>query len=63
MQGLSSHADGGEILRWIETAPQPPRRVFVVHGEPESADWMVAEITKRTGAETTAPDLKESFEI
>lgn len=63
LQGLSSHADGGEILRWIGTASRPPKRVFVVHGEPESADWMVARIRKETGAETTAPELNESFEI
>jgi metallo-beta-lactamase family protein len=63
MQGLSSHADGEEIMRWIATAPRPPRRVFVVHGEPESALFMAERIAQVTGAETTAPDLKESFEI
>ncbi|MBU8872079.1 MAG: MBL fold metallo-hydrolase [Gemmatimonadales bacterium] len=63
MQGLSSHADGEEIMRWIGTAPQPPKRVFVVHGEPESAQYMAERIAEVTGAETTAPDLKEGFEI
>ena len=63
MQGLSSHADGEEIMRWIGTAPQPPKRVFVVHGEPESAEFMAERIAAATGAETTAPDLKEGFEL
>ncbi len=63
MHGLSSHADGEEIMRWVHSAPQPPRRVFVVHGEPESAEFLAARIAKETGAETTAPELKESFEI
>ena len=63
MQGLSSHADGQEIMRWIATAPTPPRRVFVVHGEPEAAQYMARQIASVTGAQTTAPDLKEGFDI
>ena len=33
--GLSAHADRDEMVRWIETAPAAPKKIFVVHGEPE----------------------------
>jgi len=60
---LSSHADGDEIIRWIDTAEKKPGRVFVVHGEEESAKAMAGRITERFGAQVTVPSLKDSFEI
>jgi metallo-beta-lactamase family protein len=63
IQGLSSHADGDEIMRWIGTAQRKPRRVFVVHGQPESAEHLAGRISQEFGAEVTVPDLKESFAI
>lgn len=63
IRGLSSHADGNEIMRWVKSAGTMPRRVFVVHGEPESAEFLAGRIAKETGAETTAPDLMEGFEL
>lgn len=63
INGLSSHADSDEIMRWIGTAKKKPRRVFVVHGEPDSAEHMGARIAREIGAEVSVPDLKESFEI
>jgi metallo-beta-lactamase family protein len=32
--GFSAHADEDEIARWLGTLPAPPRRTFLVHGEP-----------------------------
>jgi metallo-beta-lactamase family protein len=63
IQGLSSHADADEIMRWIDTADKKPRRVFVVHGEEESAKTLASRIHKSIGAEVTVPSLKDSFEI
>jgi metallo-beta-lactamase family protein len=33
VQGLSAHADRGEILRWLAGFKKPPRQTYVVHGE------------------------------
>lgn len=35
---LSAHADANEILRWLKTLAKPPRRTFIVHGEPDAAE-------------------------
>lgn len=35
---LSAHADHDELLRWIARIPQPPKRIFLTHGEPVAAD-------------------------
>ncbi len=63
IQGLSSHGDGDEILRWIDTAARKPSRVFVVHGEEKSAEAMAGRIKERYSAQVTVPSLKDSFEI
>ncbi len=34
LSGLSAHADEAELSRWLRTFPTPPRRTFLVHGEP-----------------------------
>jgi metallo-beta-lactamase family protein len=34
IEGFSAHADEAEISRWLATFPSPPRRTFLVHGEP-----------------------------
>ena len=38
LQGLSGHADAGELLDWLRQIEQPPRQTFVVHGEPAASD-------------------------
>lgn len=47
VEGFSVHADAGELLAWLGSAPTPPRVVYVVHGEPEAS----AELTRRIRAE------------
>ena len=65
IHGLSSHADRDELLRWIATAPEPPRRVFVVHGEPEAASAFAAALRDGAGGvaigEVTVPELDQAF--
>ena len=31
-----AHADRGEILKWLRGFQRPPKRTFLVHGEPEA---------------------------
>jgi metallo-beta-lactamase family protein len=34
LSGFSAHADEAELTAWLATFPAPPRRTFLVHGEP-----------------------------
>ena len=31
---MSAHADSKEMLRWLRGFKQPPKKTFLVHGEP-----------------------------
>ncbi|MFB0525829.1 MAG: MBL fold metallo-hydrolase RNA specificity domain-containing protein, partial [Phycisphaerae bacterium] len=37
VSGFSAHADRDELFQWLTGLKKPPRRLFVVHGESESA--------------------------
>jgi len=63
VSGLSGHADRSELLRWVKPLDSSPRKVFVTHGEPDSAVALAAELTKRHGWQTVVPDLGDSFEL
>ena len=45
MENLSGHADYGELLRWLGSFPVPPRKVWLVHGEPAAAQSLQQKIT------------------
>jgi len=52
--GFSAHADRDELTRWLAgAAERPPRRVFVTHGEPESAASFAGHVRERFGWETS----------
>src|SRR3546814_2425316 len=38
LEGFSGHADAGELLDWMRTAPSAPQIVYLTHGEPDAAD-------------------------
>ena len=47
MENLSGHADYGELLRWLGCFPAPPRKVWLVHGEPAAAQSFQQKITSQ----------------
>ncbi|MCP4572542.1 MAG: MBL fold metallo-hydrolase [bacterium] len=63
VRGLSSHADRAEILKWIKSAKQTPKRVFVVHGEEETARGLGELIRRETGAKFDVPELGQKFDL
>jgi metallo-beta-lactamase family protein len=63
VQGLSAHADRGEVLRWLRGAPQPPRRVFLVHGEPQAAAALQARIERELGWPVSVPAQGERIPL
>jgi metallo-beta-lactamase family protein len=49
MENFSGHADYGEILRWLGKFPRAPRKVWLVHGEPPSAQSLRQKIAAQLG--------------
>ncbi len=56
---MSAHADSTEILRWLGGFEQPPKRTFLVHGEPAAMDPLAATIRGKLGWNVHTPQLDE----
>ncbi|WP_157264400.1 MBL fold metallo-hydrolase RNA specificity domain-containing protein [Azohydromonas aeria] len=63
LEGLSAHADAAQLVQWLSTAPQPPQRVFVTHGEPAAADALRQRIGRELGWSATVPLLGRVVEL
>ncbi|MBN1360484.1 MAG: MBL fold metallo-hydrolase [Sedimentisphaerales bacterium] len=59
IHGFSAHADRDELLGWLTSLKNHPRKVFVVHGETESAKAFGAYVHEKTGWEVSVPEFKE----
>jgi metallo-beta-lactamase family protein len=63
MDAYSAHADRSELLEWLEGFKRFPRRVFLVHGEPQASESLAAAIRQRFGTEVKVPRPGETFEL
>jgi metallo-beta-lactamase family protein len=60
---LSAHADADGLLRWLGTASRPPRRLFVVHGEPEPAIALARRVVRELGWHVGVPAYRDRATI
>lgn len=60
---LSAHADRGEIIRWLRGFEAPPRRTFLVHGEPAPREALQRKIEAELGWSVYRPGLHERVEL
>lgn len=60
---LSAHADSEEILRWLSGIKQPPKKTFIVHGEPHASDAPRVRIQDRLGWDCLIPQMFEAHEL
>ncbi len=63
IRGFSAHGDETDLLDWLSTAARPPKRTFLVHGEPESLTAMEAAVRDRLGWPTEIPEYMSSVEL
>ena len=63
MSGFSAHADYNEILAWLMGFNHPPRKTFLVHGEPEASKALAQHITNHLGWDVVIPQYGDIFEF
>ncbi len=49
IDAFSVHADADEILGWLGGTPEPPKVLYVVHGEPEASKALAARVRSELG--------------
>jgi len=63
INGMSSHADGDEIIRWLRTLPRAPQATYLVHGEPPAQDALRARITNELGWRVEVPSHGQKVDV
>lgn len=59
IRGFSAHADREEMYAWLKGLKRSPKRIFIVHGEPETAKAFGAFLTERTAWPTTIAEYQQ----
>lgn len=63
LNALSAHADQREILDWLHGFAEPPRRTFIVHGEPGPQEALAGAIESELGWRTEIPTFGQIFDL
>ena len=61
--GFSAHADRDELFRWLSALKRPPMRVFVVHGETESARSFSDFLREKKGWNVFVPSYRDKVSL
>lgn len=67
MPGISGHADVNGLLDWVRAFRNPPKKIFVTHGEDSVTEVFAKRVEEEFGYDTMAPfsgtvyDLKENI--
>jgi metallo-beta-lactamase family protein len=59
INGFSAHADKEELLEWLSELKNTPRKIFVVHGESESANEFGDYLREKTGWQVAVPAYQD----
>ena len=63
IENLSAHADYGEVLRWLGQFSKAPRKTFLVHGEPHSAESLKEKIGAKLHWDTTVAAYLQKVQL
>lgn len=63
IDSYSAHADQRDLLEWLGYFRSPVKRVFLVHGEPESAGGLAEQISQRYALPVSVPALGETVQL
>ncbi len=61
--GLSGHADRKGLLRWLSHLKNPPKQVFLTHGEEDSAEAFAETLRREKDWNVHVPNLGETVEL
>ena len=63
LSNSSAHADRTQLISWLGNLEEPPKRVFLVHGQERSIEMLSAKIESELGFSVTAPYFGEEYDL
>lgn len=63
IEGFSGHADKDSLMNWLKGFKKLPKKIFVVHGEKESAAGFAQYIKDELNVAAIVPDMHDQFDL
>ena len=63
LTSLSAHADSDQLMRWLNGFADPPRRTFIVHGEPNASAALRDRIQRELGWRCAISKMGQSEQL
>lgn len=63
ISGFSAHADREELLRWLSALKEPPKGIFLTHGEPVAVEALAQAVRQRTSWATHTARYREEVQL
>ena len=63
IEGYSGHADQTWLLNFVYSFTNPPKHIFLVHGEPEGQEVLRQKIEETSECKVTIPSFGDSFDL
>lgn len=63
LSNTSAHADSDEMLLWLEQIKQPPKKVFITHGELRASETLRDNIYNKLGWSAVVPSYLDSADL
>jgi metallo-beta-lactamase family protein len=63
LENASAHADGPGLVAWLKRIPRPPKKVFIVHGEPSASEVLRKDIIEQLGFDAVVPEQGETVAL
>ena len=60
LHGFSAHADKNELLHWLSGLKNPPKHVFITHGEAEAAHEFAKTVREQKGWNVSVPKYEDA---
>lgn len=61
--GFSAHADRSALIEWARGFEEPPRKTYLVHGEPRASRSLAKAISSELGFDTSAPSRNTRIRV
>ena len=63
LHGLSAHGDCDDLLKWLSACKNPPKQMFLTHGEEKSANALAGVIQSKLGWNVSVPAYEDVAEL
>ena len=63
IEGYSGHADQNGLIDWVDHIKNKPKKVFIVHGEPDAQEVFSRLLKERFGLDTVIPEYGDHFDL